>query len=120
MNQAEFEIKFFEGVVERRPDYVDALIPLAAAYTRKGRVRDGLAVDRKLSRLLREDPLTHYNLGCSYALTGQKKRALAAIRKALRLGYRDIRHLKEDQDLKNIHNEPEFKTLLEHLSKSKG
>ena len=32
----DFEISFFGGIVRRRPDYVEALIPLAEAYTRKG------------------------------------------------------------------------------------
>ena len=34
--QLDFEISFFERLVKKDPDFVDALIPLAEAYTRKG------------------------------------------------------------------------------------
>ena len=63
----DFEISFFEGIVRRRPDYIEALIPLAEAYTRKGLREQGLLIDQKLSRLCKDDHIVYYNLACSLA-----------------------------------------------------
>ena len=107
----DFEIAFLEGIVKRTPDYVDALIPLAASYTRKGLHQKGLEIDKRLSGLCKEDPIVHYNLGCSLALVGHKKEAIAALRRAVELGYADFTHMKKDPDLKSLSGDPDFESL---------
>ena len=103
---------FYEGVLKERPDYVEALIPLAEAYTRSGFYEDGLKIDRRLSRLCAEDPVVHYNLACSLALVGKKTDALIALRKAIRLGYSDFIHMRKDRDLKSLHANLQFEKLF--------
>ena len=115
----DFEITFYEGVVARRPDYVEALIPLEEAYTRKGLYHKGLEVDKRLSRLCKKDSTIHYNLACSFALVGRKKEALAALRHAIRLGYLDFNHLRKDPDLKSLHGDPDFEKLVDYFLKQK-
>ena len=66
----DFEIAFFEGLVKKNPNYVEALVTLAEAYTVGGRYADGLKMDLRLARLCKNDPTVHYNLACSLALTG--------------------------------------------------
>ncbi len=111
-NSLDFEIKFFEGLVKDNPKFIDALIPLAEAYTKKGFHKKGLVVDKRLARLRKNDPIVHYNLACSYALLGQKKEALLALQKAIRLGYADFAYLRKDKDLKSLHNDPAFHSLI--------
>ena len=108
----EFEVKFFKGVLARKPDHIEAMKALAEVYTRVGEIGKGLVLDLKLSRLLPQDPTVHYNLGCSYALAGDAKKAIATLRKAVILGYRDHAHMANDPDLKNLRNEEEFKEIL--------
>ncbi|SVE64160.1 uncharacterized protein METZ01_LOCUS517014, partial [marine metagenome] len=60
----DIEIDFLEGVVERDRNYVEALQLLGDNYTRRGRYREGLSVDRRLVRLCPSDPLVYYNLAC--------------------------------------------------------
>lgn len=108
----DFEIQFYEGIIKRSPHYIEALIPLAEAYTRKGLYQKGLEIDKQLASLCGDDPVVFYNLACSRALVGHKKEALAALKRAIELGYRDIAHLLKDPDLKNLHSEPFFKNLL--------
>jgi tetratricopeptide (TPR) repeat protein len=107
----DFEITFYEGVLKRRPEYIEALIPLAEAYTRKGLYEKGLEMDQRLSKLCKEDPIVHYNLACSYALVGKKKEALKALRRSVELGYCDFAHLRRDPDLKGLHGDPDFDSL---------
>ncbi len=112
----DFEIDFYERLIKTNPDYVEALIPLAEAYTQKGRIHEGLEIDKRLSRLREDDPVVHYNLACSYALVGEKEAALAALRMAVSLGYDDWKHLIKDPDLKSLHDEAAFKALLRDAS----
>ena len=111
-NPVDFEISFYEGVVRQKPNYVEALIPLAEAYTRKGLHQKGLAIDRRLANLCKDDPVIHYNLACSLALVGKKPESLAALRTAIRLGYSDFKHMRHDADLQSLSSDPEFQKLL--------
>lgn len=111
-NPLDFEISFYEGVIRRSPNYIEALVPLAEAYTRKGLYEKGLAIDERLSKLCKDNPVICYNLACSYALVGRRKEALAALRKAIRLGYRDFSHMRQDHDLKFLQGDPEFEKIL--------
>ena len=108
----DFEISFFENLVEQNPDFVDALIPLAEAYTKKGLHAKGLEIDKRLSKLLKTDPIIFYNLACSYALVGRKREAFTTLLKAVKLGYSDFNHLKKDRDLRILHDDPRFKKLI--------
>ena len=109
----DFEIQFYEGIVKRSPQYIEALIPLAEAYTRKGLYKKGLEIDKCLASLCGDDPVVFYNLACSRALVGHKKEALAALKRAIELGYRDFAHLLKDPDLKSLHQELDFKKLCQ-------
>jgi len=109
----DFEISFYEKLIHESPDYVDALIPLAEAYTRTGSVEKGLKIDQRLARLCPKDPIVHYNLACSYALTSHHDRAIQSLKRAVTLGYTDIGHLKQDPDLECLHDHPDFQKLLQ-------
>jgi tetratricopeptide (TPR) repeat protein len=106
------EIRFYEGILAEDPDYVEALIPLAEAYTKAGLHDKGLGVDLKLAALRPDDATVRYNLACSYALTGHMAEALAAIEQAIELGYRDVEFLMKDEDLVSLHDEEEFARLI--------
>ena len=112
MESLDFEIQFFEGVVKRSPEYIDALVPLAEAYTRKGLYEKGLEIDMRLSRLCKSDPIVYYNLACSLALVGKKREAVKALKQAIDLGYDDLTHLRKDADLKCLQGMPAFEKLL--------
>ena len=111
-SQIDFAIEFFARILERFPDYVDVLRVQGNNLTRKGRFAEGLQIDKRLVQLRPNDPLAHYNLACSYALLKRTEHALKTLRKAVELGYRDFRYLKEDRDLDAIRHDPRFRQLL--------
>lgn len=113
----QFEIRFYEGVITRSPNYIEALIPLAELYTRAGLYDKGLEMDKRLAVLCPEDETVFYNLGCSFALTGHKDQAIEALEKAVALGYYDADHLKKDEDLKSLHDEDAFQRLVSRLER---
>jgi tetratricopeptide (TPR) repeat protein len=110
--QLDFEIEFFGGILDRYPDFVDALRVQGNNLTLKGRFVDGLQIDKRLVQLRPNDPLIHYNLACSFALLKRTDLALKTLRRAIELGYRDFRYMREDRDLDTVRNDPRFRQLL--------
>src|SRR5437016_3907300 len=110
--QIDFELEFFTGVLEKMPDYVDALRLMSKLLTLKGRYAEGLQIDRKLVQLCAADPLAHYNLACRYARLKRPDQCIKTLRKAVELGYRDFRYMREDRDLDSIRHDPRFRQLL--------
>jgi tetratricopeptide (TPR) repeat protein len=111
-SQLDFEIDFFGGILERKPDYIDVLRVMGNNLTLKGRYTQGLIIDKRLVQLRPRDPLAHYNLACSYALLKRPDQALRTLRLAVELGYRDFRYMREDHDLDSIRHDPRFRQLL--------
>jgi tetratricopeptide (TPR) repeat protein len=111
-SQLDFELDFFNGVLTRNPDYVDVLRVMGNNLTLKGRYAQGLQIDKRLVQLRPGDALAHYNLACSYSLLKRPELALKTLRRAVELGYRDFRYMREDRDLDTIRHDPRFRQLL--------
>ena len=111
-NQIDFELEFFGGVLQRAPDYVDVLRQMSKLLTLKGRYVDGLQIDRRLVQLCSGDALAHYNLACRYARLKRPDQCLKTLRRAVELGYRDFRYIREDSDLDAVRHDPRFRQLL--------
>ena len=109
----EFEIHFYEKLLTAYPNFVDVLIPLGDAYTRRGLYEKGLEIDLRLTQLREHDSLTWYNLACSYSLLKRIDEAAAALRRAIEMGYTDVRHLQSDPDLVNLRQSPKFRQLFQ-------
>jgi tetratricopeptide (TPR) repeat protein len=115
-SQLDFEIAFFERIVERDRCYVDVLRALAELLTSRKSYQRGLEMDQRLARLRPEDPLVRYNLACSYALVHSMRKAIDALRTAVELGYDDFDFMEQDPDLKSIRDEPGYQQLLRQVA----
>jgi tetratricopeptide (TPR) repeat protein len=115
----DIRIEFIEGIVRRDPGYVDALQLLGDQYTQRGRYAEGLKVDERLMQLDPDNPLTFYNLACSYSLTDQFDRAAAALDKALDLGYGDFKWLTKDPDLKKLRSHDAYHRIEDRIRRMK-
>jgi Flp pilus assembly protein TadD len=111
-SQLDFELEFFEAILQRYPEYIDVLRIHGNNLTLKGRFAEGLKLDRRLVQLRPHDPLAHYNLACSYSLLKKVDFALMALRKAIELGYRDFRYMRQDHDLDAVKADTRFRQLL--------
>ncbi|MDP8267004.1 MAG: hypothetical protein P9M07_08730 [Candidatus Aceula meridiana] len=98
----QFEVLFLEGVLDKAPKFVEALIKLGDLYTKQGFFEKGLKADQRLVKLRPEDPTVLYNLACSYSLVGKLDKSFTVIQIAIDKGYEDFNHLKKDNDLKNL------------------
>ena len=115
--EIDFRISFFEQVVETNPEHLDGLLELGHAYTQRGLYSRGLDIDRRLSKLLPTDATVHYNLACSYALVTNTDYAFDALQKAIDLGYKDLRHLLKDSDLKSLQDDERFLRIVARLER---
>jgi tetratricopeptide (TPR) repeat protein len=113
------KITFLEGLVNRDPQYVEALQVLGDHYTQRGRFERSLTVDQRLARLEPRNPLVFYNLACSYSLTGEIDLAVSALEKALSLGYRDFKWLAKDPDLRLLRQHPLYRTIADKIRRMK-
>ena len=112
----DFEIWFYEGILEQCPDYPDVLGILAHAYTARGYYEKGLWTDLKLAKLCPGDPVVFYNLACSYSLLGELDDALNTLRKSVELGYDDAEHMNGDPDLRSVRSDDRYSEILELIS----
>ncbi|MFA5008250.1 MAG: hypothetical protein WC546_03405 [Candidatus Omnitrophota bacterium] len=111
----DFEIKFYEGLLSKNPNFFHALVTLGDAYTRKGFYEEGLEVDRKLVNLKPEDPTARYNFACSLSLVGEIEGAFKELKKAILFGYDDFSYILEDPDLENLRKHEKFNAFMEKL-----
>jgi hypothetical protein len=111
-SQVDFEVDFFGGVLGRNPDYVDVLRIMGNLLALKGRTVEGYQIDKRLVHLRPGDSLAHYNLACSYALLNKPDQSIKTLRRAIELGYRDFRYIREDRDLDPIRQDPRFRALM--------
>ncbi len=117
--ELDVQIQFMEGIVQRDPKYVEALQLLGDHYTQLGRFAESLKVDERLSQLDPRNPLTFYNLACSYSLNDQCELAAAALERALRLGYTDFKWLARDPDLRKLRKHPLFEKIQNQIRRLK-
>jgi len=110
------EIEFLESLRRRRPGDARILRALGDLYTRVGRIEEGLKVDLELVKLCPDESEAWYNLGCSYALLGEKDKAFDVLSRAVDLGYRDQEWLLEDVDLESLRQDPRFARLLYRIA----
>jgi carboxyl-terminal processing protease len=63
--------------------------------------------------------ISDYNTACYFALSGNKKLALAYLTKAIKDGFNDPRVMLEDSDLTILHSEPEWLSLVKLVQDNK-
>ncbi len=114
-----FEIEFFEKLLKDNPDFIDALIPLAEAYTKAGEYEKGLDIDKRLAKVLPDDPVVRYNLACSYSLVGRIDDAFEALHAAVQMGYNDFRHMDADPDLSGVRNDQRYQKMVSDFAEKK-
>ena len=115
--ELDIEIEFLSGLIERDPEYVEALQLLGDDFTKRGQFNDGLKIDEQLSRLLPEDSMVFYNLACSYSLTDRIDDSITALNKAVHLGYDDSKWMDTDPDLNKVRTDPRYQSIRHQLTK---
>ena len=115
IDDGNFEIRFYEGILGKSPYFIEAMGALGDLYTRNGFYQQGLKMDERLYQLRPGDPVILYNLACSYSLLDDKDKAFRAIKHAIHCGYDDFGHLEADKDLDNLRADRRFTRYFERI-----
>jgi tetratricopeptide (TPR) repeat protein len=102
-----------------RPGYTHVVGHLAEHYIERGEMGRAIALRQAAAVALDAFPefpvmasAPHYNLACSYALTGQPEQALTELRRALSLNPALIENAREDADLASLRATAEYQALV--------
>ena len=114
-SQNDFEVDFYERILNRDPHYVEVLYRLGELFAEKNWHRRTLQIDLRLAELRPRDACAIYNLACSYALLHQVEDAMRELRHAVDLGFRDYRQLVVDPDLASLRLTQEFVQFVRQL-----
>jgi len=71
------------------------------------------AMLRKWATQFPKDHAAPYDLACVHALRGQKEEAFYFLKKSVRMGFRDTKHIEADKDLISLREDPRFQEILE-------
>lgn len=110
----------YAKVVRAQPENGGAWFRLGYAYHAGGDLKNAIPAHKRAAEFPQIAPIALYNLGCAYALTGEKDKAFAALKKSVAAGMNDVNQLKQDSDLKSLHGDPRFEQLVKSLSGATG
>ncbi len=85
---------------------------LASCYYVKRDYRQSVAAYRSILRLEPRNDSALYNMACSYALMGKVDEAIESLKRAIEAGFVDRAHILADRDLKNVRQDPRFKSQI--------
>jgi tetratricopeptide (TPR) repeat protein len=107
-------IEFFNAAVAAKPDNWDARVNLGIALWSIGRKAEAVAQYQEvLSAVPDYNPTLYYNIACFYSLAGRTREGLNWLQRAIDHGYDKWDLLREDPDLENLRQQPEFSEILQ-------
>ncbi len=112
-NLIERQCRVLEYQVDTVPEDVRARILLSATFVQLGKDKDASQHLEMAVAMRPNDPNTLYNAACTYGMLGMKAESLAMLKRAIECGFTDMEWISRDSDLSSLHDEPEFKRLLD-------
>jgi predicted esterase len=95
--------------------FVQAYFYVPRMLLARGEAKRAAAAQEVAAQIRPTADYVRYDLACSWARAGRRKEALAELRRAVELGFKDAAHMAADPDLEKLRNEPAFQQLLERL-----
>jgi non-specific serine/threonine protein kinase len=98
--------------LHRFPDDVRARILLASDLAILGQAQEAVQHVKIAIAMRPTDANVLYNGACTYGILGMKTEAMATLRRSMEAGYYNADWCSQDPDLKILHDDPEFKSLI--------
>ncbi|MFQ5655570.1 MAG: tetratricopeptide repeat protein [Planctomycetota bacterium] len=108
----------FQEILRHFPGNHRVHYELAFTALRLGRYELAVEHFRRALAYRGDDPYTHYNLACAYALSEREIEALEELEAAIDAGFRDLEHISNDPDLEGLRELPRFQELLDEIGGS--
>jgi spermidine synthase len=110
--EMEQALKHFRQVLRIDPKHVKTLLVLGGVMAQQGNLEDAIGYYGEALALAPESISGHYNMACVLARKKEIGRALESLRRAIRAGFNDWDHLREDPDLENIRHTRAYQEML--------
>lgn len=94
------------------------LVQNANFYLRKKNYKQAALYYKIILNIEKKDPLIYYNLACVYALDNKISKAVNALGKAVKNGFKNSEYIKNDKDLNSIKNNKKYKEIILRLQKN--
>lgn len=107
-------IAAWKTLLDRQPDIAGAWFSLGYALHANGDLEEAVKVHKKAAQYDEFEGIATYNLGCAYALLGQKDRAFRALRAAHDAGFDIADAMPGDSDLDSLRDDSRYEDLLDH------
>jgi serine/threonine protein kinase/Tfp pilus assembly protein PilF len=98
--------------LHRFPDDVRARILLASDLAILGQTQEAVQHVKIAVAMRPTDANVLYNAACTYGILALKAEAMATLRRSMEAGYYNADWCSKDPDLKILHDDPEFKSLI--------
>lgn len=109
--KTEKAVPYLEKAAEKKKDLVNAHLALSSIYLGTKNYSECIAHCREIARCDPKNDTGWYNMACAYAMTGKKKEALDALRKAVELLPSNRKLASEEKSFEKLREMPEFKAL---------
>jgi serine/threonine protein kinase/Tfp pilus assembly protein PilF len=119
--------KYYEKLLRLYPSPITFFIPelyLGYVYSKSG---DQKSADRTLQKVIEmcqnyisernEHWKIHYDIAAAYAIKGNKPEAYRWLQNSIDVGFRLFRFAEHDPVFENLHDDPEFKQMMEEVKK---
>jgi len=105
-----------EKALARRPDDTTALGMGAASLATLGETERAREWANRAALLAPEEPVGLYNLACTFAMLGERDRAIDLLeRYAVNMRPQFVAWIKNDSDLDNLRDDPRYQALIQRM-----
>jgi Flp pilus assembly protein TadD len=115
MREGKFEKaqKRFQDAIKIAPTMPEAYNGVGVTFYARGDYEKAIEWYKKAIEVEGDFGDAFYNLACSYALVGKKAMALRYLKLAAMKDFTSVDQLEQDDDLKSLRDEADFKALVE-------
>jgi tetratricopeptide (TPR) repeat protein len=123
--QALFQKKDFEGAAKayaalaaKEPDRGGFWLRLGLSHHFLNRYPEAISAYLRAAELKTAPELVSYNLGCAYALSGDKEKAILWLGRAADAGFSQLATMKDDADLASLRGDARFEAVIARVEKN--
>lgn len=115
-------VTMLRQITAEQPDNAQAWFLLGYALHADGKIEEAAKIHKKAASFEGTPfrPIALYNLGCAYAMLGQRDDAFDALNAAAAAGMTDAKQYKSDPDLKNLRRDERWRKLMYALEHPGG
>lgn len=113
--QWEAAVRNYEMALHHDQEIQEVYINLSTTYLHSKNYEQAFKTLEILNEKNPSHPQMHYNYACYYALTNQMRASLESLRKAVELGFKNLKQIETDPDLENLRRTSEYSAWIKSL-----